>query len=162
MEKNSHLEWKVKYQPGTLSATGWKKGKVLYTKVETTGKPVSIELKPDCSTINADGQDVSVISVSVLDSEGREVPTAENLIYFEVEGKGKVIGLGNGNPSSHEPDKYLDRNYKRKLFSGKCVVIIQSTLDAGDIKLKASCDGLKEVTILIRAVPVKLEPMVEN
>ncbi len=162
MEINSHLEWVVNYQPGALEATGWKNGKALHTKIETTGEPVSIQLQPDRSTINADGQDVSVISVSVLDSQGREVPNTDNLINFEVEGHGKIIGAGNGNPSSHEPDKYLDGNYKSKLFSGKCQVILQSTFDAGDIKLKATGDDLKEASIIIKSVPVKLEPMIKE
>ena len=160
MEKNSHLEWEVNYQPGTLYAKGWKNGRELHTKVETTGKAVTIELNPDRSTINADGQDVTIISVSVLDSEGREVPTAENLIHFEVEGNGKIIGVGNGNPSSHEPDKYLDGNYKRKLFSGKCEVIVQSTLTPGEIKLKATGNRLTEANLVIKSIPVVMKPFV--
>ena len=160
MERNSHLEWEVNYQPGTLYAKGWKNGRELHTKVETTGKAVTIELNPDRSTINADGQDVTIISVSVLDSEGREVPTAENLIHFEVEGNGKIIGVGNGNPSSHEPDKYLDGNYKRKLFSGKCEVIVQSTLTPGEIKLKATGDRLTEANLVIKSIPVVMKPFV--
>lgn len=160
MERNSHLEWEVNYQPGTLYAKGWKNGRELHTKVETTGKAVTIELNPDRSTINADGQDVTIISVSVLDSEGREVPTAENLIHFEVEGNGKIIGVGNGNPSSHEPDKYLDGNYKRKLFSGKCEVIVQSTLTPGEIKLKATGNRLTEANLVIKSIPVVMKPFV--
>jgi beta-galactosidase len=158
MERNSHIEWKVNYQPGILNAEGWKNGRKLLTKVETTGKAVTIELNPDRSTINADGQDVSIISVSVLDSEGREVPTAENLIHFEIEGNGKIIGVGNGNPSSHEPDKYLDGNYERKLFSGKCEVIVQSTLTPGEIKLKATSDDLTEANLIIKSARVVMKP----
>ena len=161
MERNSHLEWEVKYQPGVLYAKGWKNGRELHTKVETTGKAVRIELSPDRSNINANGQDVSIISVSVLDSEGREVPTAENLIHFEVEGNGKIIGVGNGNPSSHEPDKYLDGNYKRKLFSGKCEVIVQSTLTPGEIKLIATGNGLTEANLMIKSIPVVMKPFVK-
>jgi beta-galactosidase len=161
MERNNHLEWKVNYQPGILYAKGWKNGRELQTKVETTGKAVTIELRPDRSIINADGQDVAIISVSVLDSEGREIPTAEDLINFEVEGNGKIIGVGNGNPSSHEADKYLDGNYKRKLFSGKCEVIVQSTLTPGEIKLKATGNGLTEANLMIKSILVVMQPFVK-
>jgi beta-galactosidase len=108
MKKDSHLEWKVKYAPGTLSAKGYNDGKLAAeTKVETTGDPATIQLAPDRSTINADGEDVSVISVSVTDSQGRIVPVTTNLIHFELSGPGKILGVGNGDPSCHEQDVYL-------------------------------------------------------
>lgn len=108
MPKNSHLEWNVKYEPGTLLARGYTGGKeILADKVETTGNPAAVQLTPDRDSISADRQDVSVITVQVNDSQGRPVPTAENLITFEIAGPGKIIGVGNGDPSSHESDVYL-------------------------------------------------------
>ena len=77
------------------------------TKVETTGDAVQIQLTPDRNTINADGEDVSVFSVAGLDAQGRVVPLAQNKINFAVEGAGKIIGVGNGDPSCHEPDTYV-------------------------------------------------------
>jgi len=109
MKPNSKLSWQVKYAPGTLSAKGYDDaGKVIAeTKVETTGDATQIELTPDRKTINADGQDVSVFTVSALDTQGRVVPVAQNKIHFAVEGPGKIIGVGNGDPSCHEPDVYV-------------------------------------------------------
>jgi beta-galactosidase len=108
MEKNGHLEWKVKYEPGTLLARGYKDGREIATdKVETTGEPAAIQLIPDRATIKADGEDVSVITVQVNDAQGRMVPTAGNEITFGIQGPGKIIGVGNGDPSSHEPDVFL-------------------------------------------------------
>ena len=108
MKKDSELKWKVKYAPGTLSAKGYKNGQlVAETKVETTGAPAAIQLTPDRSTINADGEDVSVFTVAVTDAQGRVVPVAANLIHFELSGPGKILGVGNGDPSCHEPDVYL-------------------------------------------------------
>lgn len=108
MKKDSELKWMVPYEPGTLSAIGYKDGKqVAETKVETTGPAAAVALAPDRSTINADGQDVSVITVSVKDAEGRVVPVADNLITFALDGPGRIIGVGNGDPSCHEPDKYI-------------------------------------------------------
>ena len=108
MKKNSELKWKVKYAPGTLSAKGYKGGNVIAeTKVETTGEPAAITLTPDRSTINADGEDLSIFTVAATDAQGRVVPIANNLIHFELEGAGKILGVGNGDPSSHEPDTFL-------------------------------------------------------
>src|SRR5206468_3169651 len=103
MKKNSHLEWNVKYAPGTMLARGYKGGKEIATdKVETTGEPAAVKLTADRATINADGEDVSVITVEALDSNGRRVSTAGNEIAFELTGAGKIIGVGNGDPSCHE------------------------------------------------------------
>jgi beta-galactosidase len=107
--ENSHIEWMVKYEPGTLFARGYKNGKEIITKkVETTGVSASVKLIPDRSTINADGEDISVITIQVEDSEGRIVPTAGNEISFYLQGPGKIIGVGNGDPSSHETDRYIE------------------------------------------------------
>ena len=160
MEKDSHLEWKVLYETGTLEAYGWRHGKKITTKGETTGEPVSIKLTPDRDSINADGEDVSVVTITALDSQGREVPTAENLIHFQAEGDGQIIGVGNGDPSSHEKDKYIDGNYERILFNGKCEVIILSSRNPGKINLKATCNGLKSDEVTITTKPSKLIPIV--
>jgi len=86
----------VKYAPGVLSAKGYNGGKfVAETKVETTGEPAAIQLTPDHATINADGEDVSVITVAVTDAQGRVVPVASNLVEFALEGPGKILGVGN-------------------------------------------------------------------
>ncbi|MGA2324038.1 MAG: beta-galactosidase GalA [Sedimentisphaerales bacterium] len=109
MPKLSHAQWDVNYIPGTLLARGYKAGKEIVTdKVETTGEPAVIRLIPDRVSIKADGEDVSVITVQVEDDKGRIVPTAGNEISFALQGQGKIIGVGNGDPSSHEPDQFLD------------------------------------------------------
>jgi beta-galactosidase len=92
-----------------LSAKGYDDaGKVIAeTKVETTGDAAQIQLAPDRKIINADGADVSVFTVSAMDAQGRAVPVAQNKIHFSVEGQGNIIGVGNGDPSCHEPDVYV-------------------------------------------------------
>ena len=108
MPRNSHLAWLVGFEPGTLSARGYNGGKVIAeTKVETTGEPAAVQLTPDRTAINADGEDVSVFTVSVTDARGRRVPMATNLVHIELNGPGKIIGVGNGDPSCHEPDVFL-------------------------------------------------------
>ena len=110
-------------------------------KVETTGKPVKIILTPDRKEINADGEDVCVMNVSVQDDKGREVPDAMNLLQFNISGAAKIIGVGNGDPSSHEADKCEEGKWQRKLFNGKCQVIIQSDGKNGDLKFTAVRGG---------------------
>jgi beta-galactosidase len=109
MKPNSKLSWQVKYAPGTLSARGFDAvgNLIAETKVETTGDAAQIQLTPDRKTINADGQDVSVFTVSAVDAQGRVVPVAQNKINFALEGAGKIIGVGNGDPSCHEPDAFV-------------------------------------------------------
>jgi beta-galactosidase len=109
MKPNSKLSWQVKYAPGTLSANGFDAtGRVIAeTKVETTGDAMQIQLIPDRKTINADGEDVAVFTVAALDAQGRVVPVAQNQIKLSVEGAGKILGVGNGDPSCHEPDTFV-------------------------------------------------------
>ncbi|AIE83675.1 beta-galactosidase GalA [Fimbriimonas ginsengisoli] len=109
MKANSKLSWEVIYAPGTLSAKGFDgAGKIIgESKVETTGPAVRLQLTPDRETIAADGEDISVFTVSALDAEGRAVPVAQNNVHFNIEGAGSILGVGNGDPSSHEPDTYL-------------------------------------------------------
>ena len=142
MPRNSHLKWTINYEPGTLEAIAYKKGKKLTKKIETTGLPVEVKVTPYKTTIVADGKDAAIINISVVDREGREVPDADNMIQFEIEGPGKIIGVGNGDPSSHEPDKCVDGAWQRSLFNGKCQVIIQSGTTPGMIKFKAKAAGL--------------------
>jgi beta-galactosidase len=133
-----HLEWKVKYQPGVIEARGTKDGKVVLTeKRETTGPTVAIRLTADRSEIDADGEDVAILMVETLDSLGRPVPTARNLIGFTVSGEGVLIGVGNGDPNCQESDK----EPKRSLFNGLAQVIVQSTRTAGAIHIQAKKEG---------------------
>jgi len=130
----THLEWKVKYEPGLLEARGSKDGKVLLTdRRETTGKAASIKLTADRTEIDADGEDIAVLRVEVLDQEGRSVPTADNQINFKVTGTGALIGVGNGDPNCQQSDKELKRN----LFNGLAQVIVQSTRTPGTIIVEA-------------------------
>ena len=108
MQRASELAWKVPYRPGTLSTKGYRAGQlVAEAKVETTGAPAAVALAPNRATIDADGEDVAVVTVSVLDAQGRVVPVAASPVAFKITGPGRIIGVGNGDPSCHEPDKYF-------------------------------------------------------
>ncbi|HEY1678167.1 MAG TPA: beta-galactosidase GalA [Candidatus Sulfotelmatobacter sp.] len=134
VEPLTHLEWSVKYEPGVLEARGTKDGKVVLTeKRETTDEMHSIRLSADRMEINADGEDVSILKVEVLDKEGRVVPTANHIILFKISGEGAIIGVGNGDPNCQESDKEL----KRSVFNGLAQVIVQSTRTPGTITVEA-------------------------
>jgi len=141
------LEWDIVYKPGKLEARGYKGGKLI-TKdiVETTTAPSQIALISDTNRLRADGCDVAVIKVAIKDAKGRVTPTADNLVKFSIDGPGKIIGTGNGNPSSHEPDKAS----QRMAFNGYCLVLVQSSKQSGEIRLKASSESLKSDEVVIK------------
>jgi beta-galactosidase len=159
----THLEWKVKYEPGVLEARGTKDGKVvLAEKRETTGEPESIRLTPDRTEIHADGEDVTIVRVEVLDKEGRAIPTADPTISFKVSGEGALIGVGNGDPNCQESDKAP----KRSLFNGLAQVIVQSSKLAGTIAIEAYTEDwpppkLPPTRVTIATKKVDLRPTVE-
>jgi beta-galactosidase len=151
MRPNQFLDWGVKYEPGVLSARGYNGDRlVAEAAVETAGPPAAIKLLPDRPTINADGEDCAAVSVMVTDANGRVVPVADNLIHFVVTGPGGIIGVGNGNPSCHEPDQCVGQ-WQRSAFNGLAQVIIQATSQPGPIILTATSPGLRTDTLKIRS-----------
>ncbi len=150
MPRNGHLSWSVPYAPGTLLAKGYSGGKeTLSDKVETTGDPDAVQLSADRAEINGDGMDLAVVTVSATDTVGRAVATADSPITFEVSGPGRIIGVGNGDPSSHESDQAVDGVWTRKLFSGLAQIIVQSTGGPGEITITAKSPGLKDATFKV-------------
>ncbi len=146
-EPSRHLTWPgVIYEPGLLEARGYQAGHlVAVDRVETTSAPCAIRLAPDRERIRADGRDLTVVDVAVVDDQDRVVPMADHEITFRVEGRGKIIGVGNGNPSSHEPDKAS----RRRAFNGLCQVILQCTGGPGEIILSAHSPALLPARITI-------------
>lgn len=151
MPRNSHLQWNVTYKPGTIEAIGYKKGREIKTKVETTGQAFNVEMTPDKTTLLADGKDATVVNISITDEQGREVPTADNLVKFYLSGDAKIIGVGNGDPSSHEPDQCADGAWQRSAFNGKCQVIIQAGKKGGTLVLQAKANGLNSAQVNVNS-----------
>ncbi|HEV2340915.1 MAG TPA: beta-galactosidase GalA [Candidatus Acidoferrales bacterium] len=155
MKRYSHLEWKVPYAPGALLARGFKNGnQVAESKRETTGSPSGIRLTPDRSEILANAEDVSLVAAEIVDSQGRLVPIADNKLSFAVTGPGKIIGVGNGDPSCHEPDKAIERS----AFNGLAQVILQSGKQVGAILLSVNSPGLAPAAITINSLASTLRP----
>ncbi|MBN1403060.1 MAG: DUF4982 domain-containing protein [Opitutales bacterium] len=151
VEPMRHLEWKVKYAPGRLEARAVSKGREIKAVRETTGAPAAIRLIADRSSLNADNADLSVITVEIVDSQGRVVPVADNMVNFTLKGPGKLIGVGNGDPSCHEPDK----GSSRSAFNGLAQAIVQTTRQSGVIEFKAEASGLKSCTIKLKSACCK-------
>ncbi|MDR3734584.1 MAG: beta-galactosidase GalA [Acidobacteriaceae bacterium] len=157
VKKNGHLSWKVRYEPGILEAhaTGVG-GTALVGRHETAGPAAKIILTPDRASILADGEDLSVLHVKLLDRNGLFVPEANNLITFRIDGPGKLIGVGNGDPSCHEPDHASWRS----AFNGLCMGIVQSAGDASEITVHAESPGLDAAVQKITAMAAKRRPAV--
>jgi len=144
------LMWKVHYEPGELKAVGKRNDKGICThELYTAGKPAKIVLTPDRESIVADGQDISFITVNILDNKGTIAPRAKNLITFNISGEGEIIGVGSGDSRSHEDYK----SNKRKAYNGKCLVIIQSKRNPGQILLTATSPGLSSDSITVNSRP---------
>lgn len=151
MPKWGHVEWQVSYQPGRLEAKAYDaNGNVLATdSEETTGPPAALRLIPNTFTMPADGEEVSLIEVDVVDAAGHIVPTANNIVHFYVQGAGHIAGVGNGDPSCHEPNK---ADY-RSAFNGRCMVVVQAGETPGKIVLQASAHGVRGATITLKTTP---------
>jgi beta-galactosidase len=164
VKKNGHLEWKVTYAPGMIEARASSGGKVVLTeKRETAGPAAKITAVADRPQIAADGRDVGVINVTIVDKQGRLVPLADNKISFAVSGPGTVLGVGNGDPSCHEPDRYShEETSQRSAFNGLCMAIVQGRRGApGSIVVNLTSPGLEPSEITIHAAQEAPLPVVD-
>ena len=143
-------EFKVRYQPGVAVARGYRNGKlVAETRSETAGAAAALQVEPNRTNLAADGQDVAVVNVRITDEKGRFVPAADNLVEFSLTGPGRIIGVGNGDPLSHDSEK----EPRRKAFNGLCQVLIQTTKNAGQIEVTATSANLKPMSVKLQADP---------
>jgi beta-galactosidase len=128
----------VTYAPGTLEAVAYRGGReVARAGHETAGAPVALRLTPARTAMTGDGEDVQPVTVDAVDARGRHVPTANLPVRFAITG-GSIIGLGNGDPNSHEPEK----GGARSLFNGLAQAIVQ----------RATAPGLKPASVTIDRV----------
>lgn len=150
-----HVEWKARYQPGKIEARGRKGGRIVLTeRRETTGPARSIRLSADRRAIHADGQDVALVTVEAVDARGRHIPTAQHKIAFKLTGQGRIIGVGNGDPNSHESDQAP----RRSLFNGLAQVIVQSSRHAGPIQLQAVAEEPLFAPLLPATITIESRP----
>lgn len=142
------LHWDdIKYEPGELKVIAYKNGKRWAEDTVTTiGEAVQIMLKADRANINSDGKDLSFITVTVTDKNGRTVPRASNDIRFEISGAGEIAATDNGDATDHRGFK----STSRKAFNGMALVIVRSVKGkSGKMKIRAISNGLKSAEITV-------------
>jgi beta-galactosidase len=143
-----HLDWEVAWEAGELKAVAKNGGKkICEDVVRTAGPAAKMVLEPDRKTIDADGMDLSYVTVKIVDKDGNVVPDAANMVRFEVEGAGRLEGVDNGNPTCLLSFKgsYM------KAFHGLCLAVVRSQRQAGDITLKAASDWLPDAKVVIKS-----------
>jgi beta-galactosidase len=144
------LRWDdVVYEPGELLAVAYKNGvKWAEDKVKTAGPPSRITLSADRASIKADGRDLVFVTVSISDKDGAVVPRSKNPVQFTVSGPGEILAVDNGDATSFEPFRAMER----KAYNGLCLAIVRSKPgDQGTVVLKAQSKGLKSAEIRITA-----------
>ncbi len=138
--------WQVPYQEGELKAVGYNNSnKVASSILYTAGEPAHVRMTADRAEIIADNQDLSYVTVEIIDSKGIRNTKAENMLKFEIEGPGVIVGVGNSNPVSTE--SYTA--YGRKAWQGRCMVVIKSKNEAGKIILTATSTDLGQASVEI-------------
>ena len=150
--KELYLEWKVAYQPGTLEAVARDEAgkEIARDKITTAGQPAGVRLIKEEHAIAADGKDLTYIYYEIVDSQGNVVPTANNLLRFQLHGQGQLVGVDNGEQASRERYKAQpDGSWIRRAFNGKGVAIVKSTEQAGKFTLTAHSDLLKSDQVTV-------------
>lgn len=148
LKNEAFLFWEVPYEPGKLEAIGkTKEGKTVSFAVQTAGEVAKMVLTPDCKTLKANKQDLSYVTVQLLDANDVPVPFANNMVEFEVSGAGKLLAVGNGNQQSHT----FFKGGKMEAYLGKCLAIVQSTDQKGEIILTAKSGMLPLAKITLKA-----------
>ena len=150
MPRNGHLAWSVPYAPGRIEAHGLTKGRRVATSVrETAGVAAAVRLNADRRIVKADGDDVVMLRAEIVDARGRPVPDADTQLAFECSGDARVIGVGNGNPTSLEPDVAT----RRRAFHGLAQAIVCVGSRAGPFAVAVTGEGLKGASLRITAMP---------
>ena len=157
MPRLGHLEWKAIYKPGVIKAVGYKGGKKVMEEVaRTAGAPATLKINADRTTISADGRDLSVVNVSVLDQRGTFVPTACVPVTITVSGDVRILGAGNGDPAFRSNERPVDpsaRSFTIDSYNGLAQFMVQSTGGAGEATVKvSSTSGITPAEVFITLV----------
>ena len=134
----------VPFAPGVLKAVAVQQGKEIAESIlRTVGDPAQVRLTADRTSLKADGQDLSFITVEAVDAKGQSHPNADHQVSFTLKGPAAIAAVGNADLRSEE----LYRGSQRKLFHGKALVVIRTSRTAGAVTLIAAAPGLKPATL---------------
>ena len=151
-EQEYKATFPVPYTPGVLKAVGLRGDReVAVSVLRTSGKPTKLRLTADRTRVNADGEDLSFVTVEAVDADGRLEMRSDEEIQFEISGPGVLAAVGNGD--GQDPDSY--HSNRRKLFQGRVLAVIRSSRQAGQIKLTARGSGLGEAALMVEARTAK-------
>lgn len=138
--QDMRAHFKVPFEPGVLRVVGhFADGSECSEVLHTPSDPAAVVMTSDKETLLADGRDIAFVEISTVDVNGIPVGNARNLIRVEVSGAGRLVGLDNGDSTDY--DSYKGDN--RRLFSGKLLAMIESTLEPGEITVRAYSEGLE-------------------
>ncbi|MDG5766206.1 beta-galactosidase GalB [Balneolales bacterium ANBcel1] len=144
------LRWDdVIYEPGELRVVAYKDGEEwAEASVQTTGEAARLEASADRAVISADGYDLSFITITLHDEEGRFVRNADNQISFSIDGAGEIVATDNGDPTDMNPFP----SHERRALSGKALVIVRG-LDGepGEMTITAESEGLETASVTVRS-----------
>jgi hypothetical protein len=147
-EQNSCFWWYIPYETGVVKAVAKNKGeKPVVSVLNTVYNPVKLKVTSDSNIIKADGSDVAVVEVSLVDKNGNASYLSKNNITFEVSGEGNIIGTDNGDANCIDNFKQTNRN----AYGGRCIAVVQSTGKPGKITVVVKSDGLPDSFIEIEA-----------
>lgn len=140
----------VKYEPGTVKVVAYnKEGKAVAEKsIVTADSPNQLVLEADRKQLDANGDDLSFVTVTIVDKNGNPCSTADNELSFSVTGAGSFKAVCNGDASSLVPFQ----STTMKAFSGKLVVLVQSSKQAGEITLTVTGKGIKTGSIKLQSI----------
>lgn len=144
------LRWDdVVYQPGELKVVAYKNSKQWATQtIKTTGNAAALKATADRTIINADGEDLSFITVSVVDKDGNAVPDANNNISVSIDGPGQIVATDNGDPA----DLVSFASKQRQAYFGLMLVIVKFQKGkTGTLKINATSNGLTATTVEIKS-----------
>ncbi|QOY89404.1 glycoside hydrolase family 2 TIM barrel-domain containing protein [Paludibaculum fermentans] len=147
-EQEFRAMFDVPYAAGTLKAVGVRGERAVAESVLTTaGRPVQLRLKADRTVVQADGQDLSFVTVEAVDAEGRLQMNADQEAHFAISGPGAIAAVGNAD--GRDSDSY--QGTQRKLYQGRALVIVRAAKQGGTIRLSATAPGLADAAVTIQA-----------
>lgn len=154
MPHEGHLSWNTVYRPGKIVAKGYRKGKLVKTlEYVTTGTPFAVKAVPHKESLKADGQDIIVCDLTVVDEKGREVPDADIPLTVSVEGPATLLGWGNGDPGFKAVERPTRPGpFEISSFSGRAQILIRSIEgEEGTVVLNLTSDTIQPLSLIINS-----------
>ncbi|MDO5521210.1 MAG: beta-galactosidase GalA [bacterium] len=154
-DEYEQVEFTVPYEDGELKAVGYRDGIVVATDIQLTAKqPVKLQLTPSQKSLQSGGYEAVAIDVVLLDEQGMVIPNTSQKVQFEIK-HGVLLGVGNGDPNSHESDIAPERT----LFHGKAQAIVKG-MNEEAITVTVTCEGVAPATITIPVTPCESIPYI--